>query len=56
MAGSILRPSAADTAKQLNEPEKALGDERRSDELRQSLGDTGRILVELRDNLPERDV
>ncbi len=56
MAGSILRPSTADIAKQLNEQAKALWGERRTAELQESLEDTARILVELRDNLPDRDV
>ena len=56
MAGSTVRPSTADIAKQLNEQAKALWGERRAAELQGSLEDTARILVELRDNLPDRDV
>lgn len=56
MAGSTVRPSAADTAKQLNDQAKALWGERRTAELQGSLEDTARILTELRESLPDRGV
>lgn len=56
MADSVNGPSAADTAKRLNEQAKALFGERRTAELQGSLEDTARILTELRESLPDRGV
>ncbi len=56
MANNTPNPSAADIAGQLTEQAKALWGERRAAQLQQSLEETARMLLELRHNLPDRDV
>ena len=56
MLDSTLRPSAADVARQLTAQAEASRGERRTAELRGPLEETARILTELRERLPDRNV
>jgi hypothetical protein len=56
MANNIPSPSAEDIAAQLAEEASRLWGEQRADQLKPTLQQTASMLLELRQNLPNRDV
>jgi hypothetical protein len=56
MPGSFPTQSAEDIASQLVEQARILWGEQRADQIRGSLEQTARMLLQLRRNLPGRDI